>query len=91
MLGVLQFGIGFIILVGFDVVPGIVGEDVVAFFEVALSKRKGVGSFGATGWVVRAPAGDGGGFDELGDCYVVAIGGRAGILLKGALLLSRVK
>lgn len=56
-------------------VPGVVGEDVVAFFKEALSECERVGSFGVAGWVLRAPAGYGGGFDELGDCYIVAIGG----------------
>lgn len=54
-------------------IPSVVGKDIIAFFEEALSKRKRIGSFGVAGWVVRAPAGHGGGFDELGDCYVVTI------------------
>lgn len=71
---ILPFGVCFVVFVGFDVVPGIVGEDVVAFFEKALSECERVSSFGVALWVVRAPAGHGGGFDQLGDCYIVPIG-----------------
>lgn len=70
-------------------VPGVVGKDVVAFFEEALSECERVGSFGVAGRVVRAPAGYGGRFDELGDCYVVAIGGEGRHFARGLALLSK--
>ena len=52
--GILLFAVGVVCWVWDDVVPGVVGEDVVGGFEVALAELEGGGAFGAGVWVVGA-------------------------------------